>query len=117
MHEKSCSQRKKIKKITEKLVNRTKKMQMQWPKDGLFELSWCEEISTLIKKYKSKYQSGKREEEMEIVSLLKKEGEEFLKSVMKIREELKKGEEKNQKKMRDILNEPPQNTPLVNSQW
>lgn len=39
----------KIKKMTGKWATRTKKTQMQYPKDGSFEVSLCEETNILIK--------------------------------------------------------------------
>ena len=50
-----------INKISNKWQKRTKNMMTKWPKEGTFDVALCEEMETLIKNYKTKSISRKRE--------------------------------------------------------
>ena len=50
-----------IDKISKKWQKRTKNMMTKWPKEGTFDVALCEEMETLIKNYKTKSISMKRE--------------------------------------------------------
>ncbi|GCC28039.1 hypothetical protein chiPu_0006465 [Chiloscyllium punctatum] len=70
-----------IVKTSEKWGKRTKKLLTKWPKDGTFDMHICNEMEGLIKNYKprdkSKKRHQKRDQEMEILKLFRREGEEL----------------------------------------
>ena len=79
-----------ILKISKKLTKRTKNTSQIWPEGGTFDVSLCESINECIKAYKpkdkSKKRQQKRENELEIVNLFKREGERYRKAVKKFNE-------------------------------
>lgn len=42
-----------IEETSEKWEKRTKKMVTKWPKEGTFDVSVCEEMDTVIERYKT----------------------------------------------------------------
>ncbi len=65
-----------INKISNKWQKKTNNMMIKWPKEGTFDVAMCEKMETLIKNYKTKSISKKREvkrqKEKEVIAMFKK---------------------------------------------
>jgi len=68
-----------IMKFSEKWEKITAKAETKWPKEGTFDVAVCEEMEIILAKYKSiksrKKQIERREREEIVLSMFKKEGE------------------------------------------
>ncbi|XP_056618335.1 uncharacterized protein LOC130432826 [Triplophysa dalaica] len=104
-----------IERISKKWAARTKNLRTIWPENGTFDVAVCEEMEGLIKNYKPKDSSKKREEkrklEQEVLNLFRNEGVNFLKNMRKIREVLKKDDEKNEENFEKMTQPPPYEPP------
>ncbi|MGL5036159.1 MAG: hypothetical protein ACRC6F_00130, partial [Aeromonas sp.] len=109
-----------IERISKKWAARTKNLRTIWPENGTFDVTVCEEMEGLVKNYKPKDRSKKREEkrklEQEVLNLFKNEGINFLKNMRKIREVLKKDDEKNEENFEKMTQPPPYEPPSQKSE-
>lgn len=102
-----------IDKYSKKWQLRTKNMMTIWPQGGTFDVALCEEMDTLIKNYKRKGSSRRRQKrdekrakEREVLNMFKKEGEDNLRNIKKARKMLKEADKETTAK-EQMFNSPP----------